>query len=203
MTAITALQPATLLPGLPDPVLDSQRVFRAVLDAMARPGTILDLPLPIPAPAPLGAATTAIALALADYETRLWLDPVADTDAVRQHLRFHCGCPLTSEAAAADFAIVADAAAMPPLSAFKAGSDEYPDRSTTLIVQVPALEGGEPLTLAGPGIRDRIRIAPAGLPPGFRRWAADNHAGFPRGVDLIFTCGDRLTALPRSTRLEA
>ncbi|WP_209880496.1 phosphonate C-P lyase system protein PhnH [Azospirillum soli] len=195
-----------LLPGLGDPVIDSQRVFRAVLDAMARPGTLHELPQAVAgsvgAPAPFEAATAAVVLALADQETPVWLDPSADCAAVRQHLRFHCGCPLTGNAAAAVFAVVADPGAMPPLSAFDQGSDEFPDRSTTVIVQVPALTGGAPLELAGPGIRDRVRFAPGGLPAGFRRWVADNHAGFPRGVDLILTSGARLAALPRSTRLE-
>ncbi len=196
----------TLLPGLSDPVLDSQRVFRAVLDAMARPGTVVELPLSLEVPAPLDPAAAAVALALADVDTRLWLGPwlneAAGADAVRAYLRFHCGCPLTAEPAAADFAIVADPQAMPPLAAFNAGSDEFPDRSTTVIVQVPALHGGEPWTFAGPGIRDRVRLAVAGLPPAFRGWVAENHAGFPRGVDLIFTSGTRLAALPRSARLE-
>lgn len=196
----------TLLPGLPDPVLDSQRVFRAVLDAIAHPGTLVDLPFSLGralhVPAPLDPATAAVALALADVDTRLWLDGAAGAAAVRAYLRFHCGCPLTEEPAAADFAVVADPQAMPPLAAFNAGSDEFPDRSTTVIVQVPALEGGEPWTFTGPGIRDRVRLAVAGLPPAFRGWVAENHAGFPRGVDLIFTSGTRLVALPRSARLE-
>ncbi|MCW2239975.1 phosphonate C-P lyase system protein PhnH [Azospirillum canadense] len=192
----------TLLPGLPDPVIDSQRVFRVVLDAMARPGTLVDLPLSLKVPAPLDPATAAVALALADVDTRLWLDGAVGADAVRAYLRFHCGCPLTEGPAAADFAIVVDPQAMPPLAAFNAGSDEFPDSSTTVIVQVPTLDGGEPWTFTGPGIRDRVRLAVAGLPPAFRGWVAENHAGFPRGVDLIFTSGTRLAALPRSARLE-
>lgn len=200
MTAITTTD--GLLPGFSDPVLDSQRVFRAVLEAMARPGTIVDLPLHLAAPTPLDPATAAVALALADYETAVWLDPVADSDAVAQYLRFHCGCPLTAETAAAAFAIVADPRSMPPLSAFNTGSDEFPDRSTTVILQLPTLTAGEAWGLKGPGIRDSARLSAAGFPPGFRRWVEDNHDLFPRGVDLIFTSGALLAALPRSTRLE-
>jgi alpha-D-ribose 1-methylphosphonate 5-triphosphate synthase subunit PhnH len=192
----------TLLPGLADPVLDAQKIFRAVLEAMARPGTVVDLPYPPASPEPLDAATTAIALALADQETVVWLDDAADSEAVRQHLRFHCGSPLTADPAQAHFAIVADIRAMPPLSAFNLGGDEYPDRSTTLILQVPDLTGGAAWTLGGPGIRERATLAIAGLPDGFRDQVIENHLGFPRGVDLIFTCGARATALPRSTRLE-
>jgi alpha-D-ribose 1-methylphosphonate 5-triphosphate synthase subunit PhnH len=192
-----------LLPGFSDPALDSQRVFRAVLEALARPGTIVELPVHLAPPSPLDPATAAIALALVDYETPLWLDHATDTEAVAQYLRFHCGCPLTTDPGKAAFALVADAAAMPPLSAFNAGSDEFPDQSTTLIIQVPTLTAGEGWELTGPGIRDSVRLAASSFPKGFNCWIAENHDLFPRGVDLIFASGRLIAGLPRSTQLEA
>lgn len=189
-----------LRPGFFDPSIQSQRVFRGVLDAMARPGILVDLAVELAPPAPLDPATAAVALTLADYETPLWLD--CGDGAAAQYLRFHCGCPMTAETGAGAFAIITAPAAMPPLSAFRAGCDEYPDRSATLIVQVPSLTAGPVWRLSGPGILGGIGLAVAGLPPAFRQWAEDNHALFPRGVDLIFTSGAALVALPRSTRLE-
>ena len=201
MSAILAAD--GLLPGLADPVLDSQRVFRAILDATSAPGTIHDLTLALTPPPPLNVATAALALALADYETPLWLDPTANVPAAAAYLRFHCGSPLAAACGDAAFAIVADPASMPQLADFPAGCDQYPDRSATLIIQVAALTGGADWLLRGPGIRDSRTFAPRGLPAPFRGWVRDNHQMFPRGVDLIFTCGSSLAALPRSTRLEA
>lgn len=191
-----------LRPGLADPVLDSQAVFRAILDAMAHPGRIVTLRTPLAPPPPLDPATALVALALVDYETPLWLDDAARTSDVAGYLRFHCGCPLTERPDESLFAIIAGPRAMPPFSAFQAGSDDYPDRSTTLVVQLPALAGGPAWTLRGPGIADRQGFAPAGLPGGFRGWLAENRALFPRGVDFVFTCGASLAAMPRSTCLE-
>jgi alpha-D-ribose 1-methylphosphonate 5-triphosphate synthase subunit PhnH len=191
----------TLQTGFADAVLDAQSVFRVVLDAMARPGRIVDIDIPLSGPPPLDSATTAAMLTLVDGDTPLWLDGLAATGAVMDYARFHCGCRLAVRPQEAVFAVIADVSKMPPLSAFPDGSDEYPDRSATLLLQVPSLTGGRPLGLAGPGIRHRAQLSVAGLPAAFPHWLDENHALFPRGVDLIFTCGQQLAALPRSTRL--
>jgi alpha-D-ribose 1-methylphosphonate 5-triphosphate synthase subunit PhnH len=141
-----------VLTGLAEPVLDSQRIFRAVLDAMPHPGRVVSVPVPIEAPAPLEPATAALCLALVDLETLLWLDTAAGQPEVIDYVRFHCGCPITAEPGRARFAVVADAPQMPDLGVFDAGSDEYPDRSATVIVQVGALTAGVGVRLTGPGI---------------------------------------------------
>lgn len=200
---MNALAPETgLLPGFDDPVAGAQKTFRAVLEATSRPGTIVSAPALPPCPAPLHASAAALLLALVDYETPLWLDSAARQPAVVEYLRFHCGCPLVDDPARAAFALVAEAETMPPLSAFHLGSDEYPDRSTTVIVQVPHLDGGENWRLRGPGIRDQAILSAGHLPAAFKSWVADNHALFPRGVDILFAAPSQLAGLPRSTELE-
>jgi alpha-D-ribose 1-methylphosphonate 5-triphosphate synthase subunit PhnH len=83
-----------------------------------------------------------------------------------------------------------------PLAGFPLGTPEYPDRSATLIVDLPALSAtGARLT--GPGIRDTAALSlpdPAAF--------AANGAGFPLGLDFILCAGDRLAGLPRTTRVE-
>ncbi|HEY4174083.1 MAG TPA: phosphonate C-P lyase system protein PhnH, partial [Rhodopila sp.] len=65
-----------LSPGFADSVADAQSCFRAVLNAMARPGHIHTVS-GVSAPAPLCNAAAAVLLTLADHETPLWLDPAA------------------------------------------------------------------------------------------------------------------------------
>ena len=192
----------TLSPGFEQPVADGQTVFRGVLDALARPGSIVALtPVP-PAPPPLAPAAAALVLALADVDTPLWLDPMLRSADILAYLRFHCGCPMVALPSAAAFAVVADPTAMPPLDSFALGDDQYPDRSTSLILQLPALHGGPAVSLAGPGNAVAKRIAPKGLPAGFWDMARDNHALFPRGVDLLLVAGGSVLGLPRSSRVE-
>ena len=200
MSAI--LDSAALLPGFADPVLGSQSVFRAVLDAMARPGRPVACPQPLAAPRPLGPAMAAAALTLVDFDTPLWLDPALATPAVQSLLRFHTGAPLVDDPAAAAFLLAADAASLPRLGGLALGEDRYPDRSATLLVEVPALDGPEAGRFTGPGIRTAEPARIAGLPAWFREdWAA-NGAAYPLGVDCLLTCGDRMLGLPRTTRWE-
>lgn len=200
---MNALTPETgLLPGFSDPVAQSQKVFRVVLEAMSRPGTIVAAQTVASAPLPLNPVAAALVLALVDYETPLWLDPAAAQPAVVEYLRFHCGCPLAESPDQAAFALIADPRSMPPLSSFYLGSDEYPDRSTTVIVQVPHLDGGEGWSLKGPGIRDQAILSAGHLPAAFKAWVQDNHLLFPRGIDLLFAAPTHVAGLPRSTQLE-
>jgi alpha-D-ribose 1-methylphosphonate 5-triphosphate synthase subunit PhnH len=186
-------------PGLADPVFDGQRVFRAVLDAMARPGRLARVEIGLTPPAPLDPATAAVILTLADYDAPVWLDGDARTEAVAAWLRFHCGCPIVDDPRRAAFAVCIGA---PELTRFNAGTDEFPEASTTVVAQVADLAAGGPLALSGPGIRDAHRVAVTGLPDGFWVERRAVNADFPRGVDVILACGRHLCGLPRTTRVE-
>jgi alpha-D-ribose 1-methylphosphonate 5-triphosphate synthase subunit PhnH len=191
-----------LEPGFADPVHDAQACFRAVLDAIAHPGCVGLIPAPLAGlpPAPLSPAAISIALTLCDIDTPIWLDK-ASAEAAR-YLAFHCGAPFANTPDEARFAFIADAVAMPPLDAFALGSDEYPERSATLVIEVSGLVDGSGMSLRGPGIRDETRLGVAGLPTRFWAERAVLAELFPRGLDVLFVCDNKLAALPRSTRIE-
>lgn len=186
----------------PDPVLDAQSVFRAVMDGLSRPGLVQTFVMPVQAPAPLTPELAALALTLFDPDTKIWLDePLSAVPDIAQWLAFHTGAPLADAPEEADFALVADARRLPPLAGFALGSSEYPDRSTTLVMQMEALSGGVPLQLVGPGIKEAVEIAPLGLPGDFSAQWTDNRAAFPRGVDLLLVANGQLIGLPRTARI--
>jgi alpha-D-ribose 1-methylphosphonate 5-triphosphate synthase subunit PhnH len=182
--------------------LADQAVFRAVMDAMAHPGRVNPLAaLPAEWPAPLNAGAAAVALCLADFETPVWLDEAARDGDAAAWLRFHTGARITGDPREAAFAFVTDTRNAPDFHAFAPGTLDYPDRSTTFILQVEAFGGGAVCTLAGPGIKDTAAFSASPLPGDFDARLAANHALSPRGVDFIFASSSAVAALPRSTRL--
>jgi alpha-D-ribose 1-methylphosphonate 5-triphosphate synthase subunit PhnH len=191
-----------LAPGFADAAIDSQVVFRAAMNALARPAQPQPLVTNLAPPAPLAPELAALALALADHEAPLWLDlPLRAEPVVRRYLAFHTGARIVDDPQEAAFALVSDAAACPPFETFALGSDEYPDRSTTLLIAVGRLGTQGDLAFNGPGIKYRAAFDAAPLPAGFREQLRLNAALFPRGVDLVFAAPGRIAALPRSSQL--
>lgn len=192
-------------PGRPPAkVIASQSTFRAVMDAMARPGSLQTVADPATAPAPMMPGTAAIALALFDQDTPVWLDlAMGGSPDVAQWIRFQTGAPVTSDALTTSFAVVADMNALPPLDRFAFGSNDYPDRSTTLIIQVPSLREGNALGLRGPGIKDETTLRLSLDINDLVARLSINEALFPRGIDVVFVADDVIAAIPRTTRLTA
>lgn len=178
--------------GFADPARDAAHAFRAVMEAMARPGAIQTL---AGGEAPgLSIAAAAVLLTLTDTTTPLHLAGGYDRDDLRRWIAFHTGAPI---AAAEDAAFALGRwQDLHPVSRFRIGEPSYPDRSATLIVETDHLANAGP-RLTGPGIRDAACLS---LPEtaAFRA----NRALFPLGFDTILTCGDRLAALPRTTIVE-
>jgi alpha-D-ribose 1-methylphosphonate 5-triphosphate synthase subunit PhnH len=187
--------------GLADEVHDAQSVFRACLSASARPGTIVRVaPERLATPRGIGPAMWSVLLALTDDTTPVWWSAAQARDAA-EALRFYTGAPLAAHSGAAAFAACMAGAAMPPLAEFAAGTDAAPEKSCTVLIEVAALDRGIAFEWRGPGIASSMRVAIDGPSAQFwAQWQA-NHAAFPRGVDVLFTCGADALGLPRTTRV--
>jgi alpha-D-ribose 1-methylphosphonate 5-triphosphate synthase subunit PhnH len=186
---------ANLSPGFSDPVSGAQACFRAVLDAMARPGRLHPAHGAL-APAPLCNAAAAVLLTLVDHETPLWVDP--DAASAHAWIAFHTGAPIRP-ARRATFAM---ALSLPDLTELPNGTDEMPETSATVILQLASLAAGRRFVLEGPGLREPAELCADGLPADFAAIWQRNHRLFPRGIDLILCAGNTLTALPRSVAIK-
>jgi alpha-D-ribose 1-methylphosphonate 5-triphosphate synthase subunit PhnH len=190
-----------LQPGFRDAVRESQCVFRLAMRAMSSPGMIAACEPRLLPPRPLLAPAAALVLALCDFETPIFLDqPLAASADVVEFLRFHTGARLVSAAGEAAFAVIADSARLPALAGFAQGTPDYPDRSTTLIVQVESLQARD-WRLEGPGIRGVARLRATPLPACFLDQLHANRRQFPRGIDILLVTPMAMAALPRSVRI--
>lgn len=191
-----------LLGGLADPVDGAQTMFRALLNAMAGPGTVVLVDGPPEYPEGLSGAAAAVLLTLADYGTPVWYDPRLGGGDIAAYVAFHTGAPATADPAAAAFALIGRDAAEVAVDRFNAGTPEYPDRSTTLIVEVDGFDVSPPVRLTGPGIEHAQSFSAGPLPDMFWSALVANAARLPLGVDVVLTSPDAIAAIPRSTRIE-
>lgn len=200
----TTFRAASIDGGFSSSVLDAQAAFHAVMHAMAEPGTIHPLDGRATPPAPLNATAAAVALTLCDHETPVWLDPgLASAEGVSVWLSFHSGAPIIADPGEARFLIVASSDRLPMLAALAQGSQDYPDRSATIILQVATLDGGaRRLELRGPGVDGVARISPDALPLQIESQWRENNVRFPRGVDLVLAAPSAIACIPRTTRIK-
>ena len=184
------MTPGALQGGFAAAPVQSAHAFRAALQALSCPGRICVVSGATP-PAPLSVAAGVLILTLCDGTTPVHLAGAADCGVVRDWITFHTGAPIVA-AAAASLAI-GTWDALQPATRFAVGTPDFPDRSATLIVEMPHLSASGP-SLSGPGIQQSAQLS---LPETAAFQA--NHALFPMGFDCFFTAGPQLAALPRST----
>lgn len=183
-----------------DAAFANQAAFRALMDCAARPGEIRTLAA-VASPEPLAPGAAALVQSLADYESPVWLDrTLSEIPAIADWIRFRTGAPVAGDPRDAAFALIADARSLPDFALFAQGSEEYPDRSATLIVQVERFTGRE-FTIEGPGLKAPRTFAATPLPDDFGSRMRVNREMFPRGIDLVFVAGSDIAALPRSVRI--
>lgn len=189
--------------GFADPVIEAQECFRMVMSAFAQPGTIATLKRTPPAPAGISKAMACVALTLCDYETPVWLDAVLRSSrAVTDYLRLHTGSRTCEAPETAAFAFASNFHLLPELVSFAQGTLEFPDASTTIVLEVSELEPVAGWQLSGPGIASHTPLSAGQLPPEFETALNSNRLLYPRGIDIILCCGDKLAALPRTARIE-
>src|ERR1700744_1579062 len=183
----TALHPA-----------DSQQVFRAVLEALGRPGTATVLPS-----APLAVLAPAVVpvFALADLTTGVcvlenrgdrWADAVTTATSAPSW-----PAEMARLGAAVRPGSNDEGPGVPP------GLAAAPQDAALVALRVSDLQRGpDRWTLSGPGVKDTATIAPLGLPARFVAVRAEAVAAYPAGIDILLVSDDgRIVGLPRTTTI--
>jgi alpha-D-ribose 1-methylphosphonate 5-triphosphate synthase subunit PhnH len=177
-----------------------QRAFRALLDAMARPGTVHALPAARAADGAWGSALVVLQCLL-DHEVTFAVE--ADDRSVHEQILRRTGAR-SAAVAAADYVLADAAHALDVIELASEGYFEEPERSATVVVRVEAIgTGALRAVLSGPGIETVQPLAIAGLDAAALRALIDRNAVYPTGIDAIIVDPQgRVACLPRSTRIE-
>ena len=177
-----------------DPVHDTRACFRALVDAMSRPGTV--------ATAPIEPADHAVLSTLVDHEVTCFTPDETIRTALENEGR------LTAAEAEQASIVHAPTPDECPVSDLTRGSLKEPSDGATVVYRVDGLEaspgedGDTTLVVSGPGVPGRRRLAVEGLSPNDARELADAQSTYPRGVDAVLTTERSIAALPRSVALE-
>lgn len=180
--------------GFGDAPIQSAQAFRKIMNVMAKPGLIEELSFASP-PAKLSPAAGTLLLTLCDAQTPIYLAGEYDNSAIKEWIMFHCNAPF-SNAENCMFAL-GSWEGLRPVTQYKIGTAEYPDRSATLIVEVEELSSNG-YKLSGPGIKETNQLSLPSL-EAFQK----NALLFPLGLDFYFSSGDKLAALPRTTKVKS
>lgn len=188
--------------------LESQAVFKTVLAAITRPGSIERFPAPITQRIP---SVLAPLLVLADVETRInvldtttfvWEDAVISASGARTSSITEAdliAVPLEArDQIASVFALASPGTAFSPESATRVAigvHDVRPNGTGSL--------AGVQLVLRGPGIDGERAVCIDGLSEeDVESWKRTN-SRFPAGIDVWFTTDDgRVLGIPRSTHVD-
>ncbi len=172
----------------------SQKVFRGLLDALARPGKIGRIPVSESAPAALLPV-----LALADLMTPVHV--FSDDSRWAAMVSIATGAPIT-EISVARLVAVLDRPHPDELRALSPASAAEPQDAAQVFVAVTELTDDGPLRLSGPGVPGSRSLGVVGLPDEFCS-VRDELIEFPAGIDVVLLTADgRLAGIPRSTVIE-
>jgi alpha-D-ribose 1-methylphosphonate 5-triphosphate synthase subunit PhnH len=178
----------------------SQRVFRVLLDALSRPGTVGTLPsdvLGVEAPAallvPLALADLEVSLAVLEPSAPGWVGGLATATGAR---------PASVERA--DLVVGLRAPRPDEVRGLRRGTADRPDLGCRLVLACTALgaSGEVVCDLTGPGVEGTVELGVSGLPVETVEAIVAVNRRFPLGVDTFLVAADgRVAGLPRSTQV--
>jgi alpha-D-ribose 1-methylphosphonate 5-triphosphate synthase subunit PhnH len=178
----------------------SQQVFRVLLDVLARPGTVRELPtglLPAGAPsallAPLALADLEVALAVLEPAGAGWSDALRTATGAR---------PAPAERA--DLVLALRPPRPDEVRGPRRGTPDRPDLACRLVLACDGLgpDGSVVTELTGPGVDGTAHLGITGVPVEVVEALVAVNQRYPLGVDtFLVAAGGRAAGLPRSTRV--
>ncbi|WP_163132559.1 phosphonate C-P lyase system protein PhnH [Agarivorans sp. Alg241-V36] len=191
--------------GFSHSVHNAQHCFRQILKALSEPGHQVELDKH-QGFAPLNAAASQVIMSLCDQQTTVYLSPAlgdSTTSNIEQawhNLSFHNGV-MAATLNQADFAVVSASENL-NFRQLKAGSDESPEHSLSLIVQSTGFNQGPRFRLSGPGVKQPREIQLGELSDSIINYLLKPCHRYPLGIDFMFCHQQSLLAISRTSKLE-
>ncbi|WP_310605030.1 phosphonate C-P lyase system protein PhnH [Anaerosporobacter sp.] len=186
-----------------DMVFDCQIVFKACMNAMARPGKIFSIQEVVEKMECDNKVLTLVGLTVLDNRCQYYVHNNMD---LIEELREQT-MAVFSTIEEADFVLIPKAEMSQEevdelLNSGKIGTLAEPHKSATYVIVVDSLTEGENILLSGPGIKEKIAIS---LPSEAVTWLEarnEQEYEFPCGIDLLFCteAGDFM-AIPRTSKV--
>jgi alpha-D-ribose 1-methylphosphonate 5-triphosphate synthase subunit PhnH len=168
-----------------------QRNYRAILDAMSRPGLVK----PVFWRDQNRDVVIAVLATLLDSEVSL-----CDYDRLLLTEHWPLLQARQAPADAADY-VLCDGGKFQDFQP-RLGTLSSPEHATTLILKVDQLaKGDQVLSLSGPGVNATLTCSIAGLHPDWLKHREDWVCAFPLGIDLLLVDHAGVVALPRTTKV--
>jgi alpha-D-ribose 1-methylphosphonate 5-triphosphate synthase subunit PhnH len=195
-----------------DEVFDSQATFRALLDAMSRPGTVRQVPRIMYESPPAGFCRPALSIlkTLCDHRVSFSIGEAHTSPEWIRYLEVNLAAPHKT-VEKADFVLFDGASYDSGFARVRRGSLEYPESSATALLfiarlsrdpddsEVPVCE----LVIEGPGVNGSAHLSVAGLDPAYAAERERANRAFPLGVDLFFVDPEgRVAGVPRTSTVE-
>lgn len=182
-----------------DEVFDSQKVFRACLEAISNPGRTLSIAAQ--SAKLYGAQPGLLALAMTLLDASVSFCAPDDAELTEQILLHTHAAPVKMEEA--DFLFCTRAENLAAcIEAAKCGTLADPHTGATILVRVPQEESVR-VRLSGPGVDGALETeVPRDVLAAIRTRNAQAYE-YPQGVDFFFLLpGDAILAIPRLVRME-
>lgn len=182
----------------------SLTVFRAVLEALSRPGKVVDLPAGVATSVPPAVVPV---LALADLDVAVATLEAGDESTWASSIRSVTGCRVAA-ATDADMIVAVRPPTADEVASLRVGTAHAPERGARLFVLCAAItegsaEAGTTIRVQGPGASAGRTITVTGVDADAIRALADANRAFPAGVDTWLITGDRrMVGISRSSRID-
>jgi alpha-D-ribose 1-methylphosphonate 5-triphosphate synthase subunit PhnH len=184
----------------------AQQLFRVLVDALASPGLVFQLPRAVVQRIPTALVPLFV---MTDNDVPVAVHP--DSEGWHTVVGLATGAP-PAELADAEWVAFLEPPAATLLGSLDPGSTYAPERGTRVAITVRSLRAAErvdaepdevPLRLAGPGIRGHTELAVGGVDRAVFTSLVAINASFPAGLDVwLATPSGSVAAIARSTAIE-